>query len=52
MIAATATALAVSTFRRDREMAEQRRARSSGYPLDPGARFATVVQVGLSYQPF
>ncbi|BDA42925.1 hypothetical protein COCOBI_03-8180 [Coccomyxa sp. Obi] len=44
MLAGTATAVAVSSFRRDRELAEQRRARASGDPLDPGARFATVVQ--------
>ena len=52
MIAATATAVAVSTFRRDREMAEQRRARSSGDPLDPGAKFAIVVHVGALLNPF
>ncbi|CAL8467436.1 g6974 [Coccomyxa elongata] len=44
MLAGTATAVAVSSFRRDRELAEQRRARASGDLLDPGARFATVVQ--------
>ncbi|KAK9909574.1 hypothetical protein WJX75_004333 [Coccomyxa subellipsoidea] len=46
MLQGTATALAVSTFRRDRTRAEQRRAlqRASGDPLDPGARFASVVQ--------
>ena len=47
LLQGTATALAVSTFRRDRTRAEQRRAlqRASGDPLDPGARFASVVQV-------
>jgi hypothetical protein len=47
MLQGTATALAVSTFRRNRTRAEQRRAlqRAFGDPLDPGARFASVVQV-------
>lgn len=52
MIAGTATAVAVSSFRRDRELAEQRRARASGDLLDPAARFATVVQVGFMNSVF
>lgn len=56
MLQGTATALALSVFRRGRARVEQRRQqqqqRASGDLLDPRARFAHVVQVSTtSSQP-